>query len=244
MSKQLKLAIGLAITATLMGGCATTETTQRFAVAPKVVYFPAVGATAVAEVGQTLVSKGNLAIYPSIIISADQSEFIKQPFANNRHSGSIKVPAGKYVKTSENLEGDFYRAQTGFYDNAMARIPFPVGVFVPKDGKAPAVLYVYHETIGATGYEFGKSPVDYQSSTTESWSKDSFKRELVYGGMSQKTISMLYREYIDGTARPAFSQEIKYDLDEGKVIGYKGARFEVISANNTGLTFKLLKPLD
>jgi hypothetical protein len=45
-------------------------------------------------------------------------------------------------------------------------------------------------------------------------------------------------------ARPAFSQELKYDLAQGTAIGYKGARFEVIRANNTGISYKVLKSLD
>ena len=45
-------------------------------------------------------------------------------------------------------------------------------------------------------------------------------------------------------ARPAFSQELKYDISQGKEIGYKSARFEIIKATNTELTYKVLKPLE
>ena len=45
-------------------------------------------------------------------------------------------------------------------------------------------------------------------------------------------------------ARPAFTQELKYDLGEGKVIGFKGARFEVLSATNVGIRYKVLRHLD
>lgn len=74
--------------------------------------------------------------------------------------------------------------------------------------------------------------------------QDSFKRELVYTGVSGNTIGVLYREFVDGLARPAFSQELKYDLTESRIIGYKGARFEILSANNLGITFKVIRHLD
>ena len=45
-------------------------------------------------------------------------------------------------------------------------------------------------------------------------------------------------------ARPAFSQELKYDLGEGQVIGFKGARFEVVKATNLGITYRVLRHLD
>ena len=79
---------------------------------------------------------------------------------------------------------------------------------------------------------------------TIEWRADSFKRELVYSGVSQNTISILYREFSDNMARPAFSQDLKYDLSQGKEIGFKGARFEVTKASNTGIVYKVLKALD
>ena len=111
------------------------------------------------------------------------------------------------------------------------------GIYVPDDRTKPAVI--------AVGESYGKIPVtDVKHITVEKWNVDSVKRELVYTGISQNTISILYREFMDNTARPAFSQELKYDLSQGKEIGFKGARFEVIKATNTGITYKVLKALD
>lgn len=66
-----------------------------------------------------------------------------------------------------------------------------------------------------------------------------FKRELVYQGLSNNTIKVLYREYINDIARPAFSQIVEYDLDEfGKcTIVFKGARINVIEANSTSISY-------
>ena len=44
-------------------------------------------------------------------------------------------------------------------------------------------------------------------------------------------------------ARPAFSQELRYDLKDGDEIGYKGARFKVIKANNVSIKYKVTKHL-
>ena len=74
--------------------------------------------------------------------------------------------------------------------------------------------------------------------------ENSFKRELIYSGVSNGAISILYREFYNDMARPAFSQELRYDLKEGDEIGYKGSRFKVIKASNTGLKYKVLKSLD
>jgi hypothetical protein len=72
---------------------------------------------------------------------------------------------------------------------------------------------------------------------------DSFQRELVYSGVAKGVVTILYREFNGNMARPAFSQELHFDLSEGNEIGYKGSRFKVIKANNTGITYEVIKPL-
>ena len=86
--------------------------------------------------------------------------------------------------------------------------------------------------------------VDYEETKTVKITGDSFKKELVYTGGNKNSVTLLYREFANDLARPAFSQELKYDISEDNTIGYKGARFEVIKANNTGLIFKTLKYLN
>jgi hypothetical protein len=73
---------------------------------------------------------------------------------------------------------------------------------------------------------------------------ESFQRELVYSGVAKGVITILYREFLGGVARPAFSQEVHFDLSEGSEIGYKGARFKVLKANNVGITYTVTKGLD
>ena len=50
-----------------------------------------------------------------------------------------------------------------------------------------------------------------------------FHRELIYGGVSRGTITLTYREYANDMARPAFTQELNYDLADGEEIGFRGA---------------------
>lgn len=73
---------------------------------------------------------------------------------------------------------------------------------------------------------------------------DSFRRELIYSGVSQGTVSIEYREFINDMARPAFSQTLRYDLAEGDVIGFRGARFQILDATNIDIRFKVTRPLE
>jgi hypothetical protein len=67
-----------------------------------------------------------------------------------------------------------------------------------------------------------------------------FKKELIYGGKSGDTVNVSYREYGDDYARPAFAQELKYDLKSSKEIRFQNFRLLVLSADNSVIKFKVL----
>jgi hypothetical protein len=69
---------------------------------------------------------------------------------------------------------------------------------------------------------------------------NSFQQTLVYNGKIGDKITIGYREFSGAIARPAFSNEVSYDLSESMVIGYKGSRIEVLKASNTEITYKIL----
>ena len=68
-----------------------------------------------------------------------------------------------------------------------------------------------------------------------------FKQELIYNGCSSDNIKFLYREFTENMIRAPFNQEVQYDLNEGKIIGFKGVRIEIIEATNIQLKYKVLK---
>lgn len=69
------------------------------------------------------------------------------------------------------------------------------------------------------------------------YNEGSLKQELVYTGKSKDTIKLQYREYKDNFARPAFFQDLSYDLSESKEIGFRGMMIEIIEATNSKIKF-------
>jgi hypothetical protein len=67
-----------------------------------------------------------------------------------------------------------------------------------------------------------------------------FKQELIYNGKVGNSIKCTYREYVNDIARPAFTQDLQYDLSESSIIGIKGMRIEVIKTTNIGIKYKIL----
>ena len=70
----------------------------------------------------------------------------------------------------------------------------------------------------------------------------SFSQELLYNGRNKDSIKLLYREFQNDMARPAFSQELTYEVD-AKMVGFRSARIEVIEATNTSITYKIMQGL-
>lgn len=71
-------------------------------------------------------------------------------------------------------------------------------------------------------------------------SNDSIKEELLYTGRSGNTISISYREYLQNLARPAFYQELHYDLSQSDIIVFRKFRVKVLGANNEFISFQVL----
>ena len=64
-----------------------------------------------------------------------------------------------------------------------------------------------------------------------------FRAQIVYGGLTGTTVKADYREFVGDLIRPAFSQQLQYDLASDSVIAYKTIRARVLSATNTEITF-------
>ena len=56
----------------------------------------------------------------------------------------------------------------------------------------------------------------------------SFKQELVYNGRTGSTIRFMYREYKDDLARPAFTQNLVYDLKQSNNVVFQSVELEVL----------------
>jgi hypothetical protein len=72
-------------------------------------------------------------------------------------------------------------------------------------------------------------------------SDNSFQQTLIYSGKVGNKIRIGYREFSNNLARPPFNNDVDYDLDQSKIIGYKGARIEIIEATNELVRYKVLQ---
>ena len=84
----------------------------------------------------------------------------------------------------------------------------------------------------------------YKQETKEIYSDDGFKQTLIYNGKYKDKIKIGYREFYNNKARPAFSNEVEYDIGQSKIIGYKNAKLEIIEATNQFIKYKVISHFD
>lgn len=199
-----------------------------------------------AEIGKSMVSISKR--YKAISLEREQIHTGKY---SDVYDYVLTVPAGLLVASGSDIEGMFFEATQPVLfqylrkkDNYLyAHESLKGGLYVPYHSTKPTEVYWMWE--GTRIPQNDAHPgITYTRAIANIESNVTFKRELVYSGISQNTVSILYREFLDDMARPAFYQELKYDLSHGNVIGYKGARFEVIKANNTTIRYRVLQELE
>jgi hypothetical protein len=194
------------------------------------VSIPPVGEEAEAEVGMTMVSAVRVQQIPAIRTVASYE------------AKGVFVPAGPLSYSGHDANGTYYlapgrRKMGGF----LGGFQVSTGIYVYDDGRPSEVFW--YDSFGspvrykAAGIAFSKLPPKPAPSAA------SFKRELVYSGVSGGVVRIAYREFSRDMARPAFTQELTYDLADGDEIGFRGARFRVLKATNVSIRYVVIKPL-
>ena len=201
--------------------------------------YPAIGETKTIEVGESLIYKDKQTTIPAIEI--DQA--IEHPIENISKKVTLTALPGRYVEKGKDAFGRYYEAKPKkVLENGKVILDCRCGIYVTDLDNKKTEFYAL--TKDSLPLSYPKNGIPFKKAVELTRDELSFRKELVYTGISQTIVSILYREFKDDMARPAFSQDLKYDLSESKIVGYRGARFEIIKATNQGLTYKTLKQLD
>lgn len=213
--KNVALAFVVALFAT---GCTTVQYngSQTFV---SEVDQPEIGKTVTAYVGDHLVQKGR--------ISEENVLVVGQKMGGAMYT----IPAKTYSQLGFDDEMDFYSAEgvvrRGFAD------PIQALALGKADGSQLCVVTTFGGKACYTG--------GYERKKRLSERGNSFQQTLIYSGRVGNKINIGYREFSNNTARPAFNNDVEYDLTSSNTIGYKGALIEVIDADNSKITYRLLR---
>lgn len=229
-----------AVSALSLSGCITATPVT---IETGVLDVPALNAMTERNVGETIIRKGVIGRFRAITLSTA----VTVPGGMmNGIANIVTAPAGTYVLGAQNATLDFYNGgsvkSVGASALGSAPITWPNGGVCTSRGTADIVGVSSIPGICAQGKGVLQVGV---MSEVERASVGSQLRELLYNGKSGATVRFSYREYAataDGNAiaRPAFTQELTYDLADDKVIGFQSVRVEVLETTNSKIKYKVL----
>ncbi|GAK84671.1 hypothetical protein JCM19238_2239 [Vibrio ponticus] len=145
------------------------------------------------------------------------------------------IPQGSYARIGDYKEIPYFSAtntQGQSIRYAAGLIDPPIALHTKKPNEVCVTSVSYQS---ASCYD-GQLKVEERTVTDN----QSFQQTLIYNGSVGKKINISYREFSDGSARNAFTNNVEYDMTKSNIINYKGARIEVLGYDNTSIKFKVL----
>lgn len=213
----------ISLACVVLCGCAATKYNCDYRPMIMQISEPPLSTIITVQVGDTMLRQGKYSEHDAL--------YLKQDISFGR-GGVYKFTRGYYLKQGEDEKSEFYLPSYGPDSGALTDL-FQVIRLDKKSGQ----LY------GVTGYtlEACTGKADYEKKKYKIASPDSFQQTLIYSGKVGNKINIGYREFSNDFARPAFNNDVEYDLSESKIIGYKGARIEVIEATNEHIKYKVIQ---
>jgi len=171
----------------------------------------------------------------------DQGVAVEQKILLIKNEGSIsayKIKPGKLIKVGEDDSGEYFTQNIAnginiFSGLLLSNPDVTASIRYSKKDETYCILRPADLTVcGDLDAEISKETVI---------TNDSFRRTLIYSGRVGNKLRISYREFNNDLARSAFNADAEYDLNEGNLIGYAGAKIEIIEATNTLIKYRLIK---
>ena len=140
------------------------------------------------------------------------------------------INAGKYPIVGSDAKKYYFSLHDGVTKAALCD---PAeGLYVSKkDDKQICVVTIYG---GTACYDAIFDIKDYNVV-----SADHIQRTLIFSGKKGNTVEFMYAE--KSGLQTLMTHNVSYDLSKTSVIGYKGARIQIISCTNESITYIVLK---
>lgn len=210
----------------LLSGCVTTN--SNYHPVAMEISEPPIGQVVTAEVGGTMLRQGKYVEHDAIFLTGPVKTGVL---------GAYSFSRGYYLREGEDAKNEFYRPEPG-----------PEGGQVDKSALADpyrTMMIVKGANtlcgVSVLGAKVCEKNVSFQRVKRPALTMDGFQQTLLYSGRIGNKINISYREFSNNVARPAFNNDVEYDLGESMTIGYKGAEIEIIEATNRMIKYRVIR---
>lgn len=209
--------------AALLIGCATPD--YNYQSKTTRISAPPVGSVNVAYIGEELLKQGKYTEHDAIYLSKK----VDIGFAYD-------LLPGYYLKMGDDASTETYMPDRGNEGGDVKKSAFAdpwKAVMAYKNKNKICVVTVINAIScnSNANFEKRKKPI---------LANDSFQRTLIYNGKVGNKVNVGYREFSNHIARPAFNNQVEYDLNTSSTIGYMGARIEILEATNELIKYRVI----
>ena len=219
------------VVALFSAGCATTSIQAVDTTIKQEGISPSLGEVSTAPVGSVLFDQFNYSVRQNYSIVT---------------SGSVRVGLGRVrVSPGDALRKVLFDGQTAYCTEKRAYsdpLVGPSGRACFFDANGDGRFETVQARPGSVWLERDLSPpIEYEHEETIIPDDNAFKYQLLYQGVTNQTLRIGYREFFENFARPAFYQELTYDIDDLPTeVGFRNVRIEVLEAGNSGIRYRVL----
>lgn len=188
------------------------------------------------EIGEALVEQANEVIGPGLRFTSTYEHNTPQVFAPR---AQIRIPtSSEFLLSGQHPSNQKHRKYCGqAIDLGSGNLTRPICLIFGDFPSEPLTQF-----LGESHLNFSDITADYYEEREVRFrSQEAFQRQLIYTGRNGNQIFITYREFENDLARPAFTQKLTFDLGAGKIVGFKGARLEILGASNTNITYRLIQ---
>ncbi|KFA59528.1 hypothetical protein A9G34_04380 [Gilliamella sp. Choc4-2] len=209
----------------ILGGCNSVK--YNYVVDKKQFSYPALNVITKTFVGDDIVRQGTVA-------ARDVIEFPHTTVISRIVDYTIQ--AGEYPKVGEDENYMFFGLKELNSGAAVGKSIFadiPAGIRTDKRNNDLCI-------ITTKGGSLCNSNIIFSYHKKKATNQNTFQQVLIYNGKIGNKINIAYKEFNDDYARPAFSNNVEYDLSNSRNIRYKGVELKVIRATNQYIEYKVL----
>lgn len=189
---------------------------------------PALGSPAKVYVGEDMLQQAKYFLHDAIFLPED---------IQMGHPKTYVLKKGYYLKKGEDEYSEYYLPSSDADGGKIiaTRFAYPPEIIqIIKSNNKCCVVTIFRGRVCINNPKFDKK----KKSVTDN---DSFQQTLIYNGKIGNKINIAYREYSEDFIRPAFSNNVEYDLSESNIIGYKEAKIEIFKTTNEYIEYKVLR---
>jgi len=220
-----------AVAVILLSGCVTTQIIETPTVTEKIGKTPELNRISSASVGSV--------IFSQFRYWSKTGYRLEEPVSIGLALGQISSASGDFlVRTIIGGKPAFCTERKAYVDPFAGPIKSACYLDLVNSGRFT------HVTAAPGAVWFEKAlpvPIRYSSSEITVARPDAVRYELTYLGSSNKSLRLAYREFIGDLARPAFAQDVTYDIDQFPLlVTFRKVRIEILDAGNAGLKYQVL----